>query len=223
VRILIIEDDKSTSDFLKEALTQERYAVDTAFTGEEGESLAETVSYDAILLDIILPGKDGIQVCADLRRKKVDTPILILTCKSEDSDITRGLDSGADDYLTKPFTIDVLLSRLRALIRRGQNSINPDIKVGNLILDTVNQQFWQGTREITLTSKEYAILEYLAGHPDSLITRSTLEQHIWNLNTDSGSNVIDAHIKNLRAKLGEENRGLIQTIRGRGYQLRKTL
>jgi DNA-binding response OmpR family regulator len=221
VRILVIEDDKAVSDFISEALTQEGYAVDTAFTGEQGEYLAGTVPYDAILLDILLPGKDGFEVCTALRRKKIDTPVLMLTCKTEDSEVTRGLDSGADDYLTKPFNIAVLLSRLRALTRRGRGLVNPEIEIGNLRLDTIHKQLWRGAREINLTAKEYAILEYLAGHPNSLITRSTLEQHVRNSNMDSNSNTVDVHIKNLRAKLGEENRGLIRTIQGRGYQLIK--
>ena len=221
MRILIIEDDKPLSDMLKKALSQENYSVDVALTGEDGEYLAETIPYDVILMAILLPGKDGIAVCKSLRHKNIDTPILMLTSKTQDSDVIRGMDSGADDYLIKPFHIGVLNSRVRALLRRGHKSENPKIKVGNLILDTVGRQVWQGKKEIKLTAKEYAILEYLASYPNSVITRTNLEQHVWNLNMDSISNVIDEHIKNLRAKLGEENRDLIQTVRGRGYQLRK--
>lgn len=219
MRILVIEDDKSLSDLLKEALAQEGYAVDMAGTGEEGEYLAETIPFDVIVLDIILPGKDGIAVCKSLRAKNVNTPILMLTCKTEESDVIRGLDSGADDYLGKPFHVAILYARLRALVRRRQNTSNPKVEIGNLVIDTVRRQVWQGTQEINLTVKEYDILEFLACNPNTVITRTDLEQHIWNMNMDTSTNLIDVHIKNLRAKLGRENQDLIQTIRGRGYRI----
>lgn len=218
-RILIVEDDIGISNMLTKALSYEGYTTDAVCTGEEGERLAAEVPYDLILLDIILPGKDGFEVCKALRNQKVKTLILMLTAKKEESDIIRGLDSGADDHLSKPFHISVLASRIRPLIRRGQNLPNPKIGLNNLIIDTITHQVWLGTEIIILTPTEYAILECLAAHPDCPVTRSAIEKSLWNLDKDNCSNVIDAHIKNLRAKLGEENRDLIQTLRGQGYQL----
>jgi len=166
-----------------------------------------------------LSGIDGINVCRHLRNKKIDTPILILSCKQDTDDIINGLDSGADDYLTKPFQIGILSSRLRSIIRRARKSASPIIEVRNIIMDTLRKQIWKDNIEIPLTLTEYEILEYLFSNPDKIISRNDFEQHIWNLNNDHSSNIIDVYIKNLRLKLGDNKCELIVTRRGRGYQI----
>jgi DNA-binding response OmpR family regulator len=219
---LIVEDDLDLANMLKAALSQEGYAADVTDCGEEGESLATAILYDLILLDILLPGKDGLAVCKSLRTQKINTPILLLTAKNENADVILGLNSGADDYLTKPFNLGVLFARIRALIRRGRTISSQELKINNLTIDTLNRQVHRCEAEISLTSKEYAILEYLIQHPNFLVARSTLEQHIWNMQMDNSSNALDVHIKNLRNKLGEENHDLILTIRGQGYRFNYT-
>lgn len=219
MRILVVDDDRGLTDFLKEALSGEGYAVDAAYTGEEGKSLAESIHYDLIIPDILLPGKNGVEVCQSLRQKKIRTPVIMLSGERVgDQDIIQGLDCGADEYLLKPVTSGVLSARIRALLRKEYDTKNIQLKIGNLILDTVYKQVWQGQKEIILTKKEYAILEYLAYHTNMVITRTELEQHAWNFKVNIGSNVVYEHIKNLRKKLGS---GVpIETIRGVGYRLK---
>jgi two-component system, OmpR family, response regulator len=224
MRILIIEDDHIISSVIRDALTIEGYAVDIADTGAEGEELAESIHYDLIILDILLegnnktPDKDGFQICYSLRQKKISTPVMLLTrVFIKESDQVKGLDCGADDYLTKPFHIPVLQARVRALLRREPEITGPLIYAGKLELDTVSRQVRLDQEEIILTQKEYTILEYLVRHSGQVVRRSTLEQQAWNIEMDSTSNVLDAHVKNLRKKLGDKV--IIKAARGLGYRL----
>jgi len=221
MRVLIVDDDRQVCSFIKRLLSQEGYAVDTAYDGEEGEYLAINFPYDLIILDVLLPKKDGIEICRSLRLKKLDTPILMLTTKDGVENGVRGLDTGADDYLPKPFAFRELLAKARALLRRAAPSRSPHLQVGKLVMDTVTREVQQGQRRIQLIGKEYAILEYLMRNPNRIITKTMLEEHVWGLEFDSISNVIDVYIRRLRRKINERERpSLIETVRGSGYRLR---
>jgi DNA-binding response OmpR family regulator len=222
MRILVIEDERRLCSIIKRGLIEEGYAVDTSYDGEEGEYLAETTPYDLIILDIMLPKKDGIEVCQNLRLKRVNTPILMLTAKDTVEDRVRGLDAGSDDYLIKPFAFNELLARIRALLRREGSSKSSELHIGNLIMDTLSREVWRGQRKIELTSKEYIILEYFMRHPNMVITRTMLEEHAWDYEFDSISNLIDVYIRRLRRKIDENGQtSLIQTVRGAGYRLKE--
>jgi DNA-binding response OmpR family regulator len=222
MRILVIEDERRLCSIIKRGLIEEGYAVDTSYDGEEGEYLAETTPYDLIILDIMLPKKDGIEVCQNLRLKRVNTPILMLTAKGTVEDRVRGLDAGSDDYLIKPFAFNELLARIRALLRREGSSKSSELHIGNLIMDTLSREVWRGQRKIELTSKEYIILEYFMRHPNMVITRTMLEEHAWDYEFDSISNLIDVYIRRLRRKIDENGQtSLIQTVRGAGYRLKE--
>jgi heavy metal response regulator len=221
MRILVVEDERQLADIIKRGLEEQGYAIDIAYDGEEGEYFTGNFSYDLIILDIILPKKDGIAVCQALRQKKVKTPIIMLTCKGSVEDKVKGLDSGADDYLVKPFAFEELAARVRTLLRRESNLISPKLVVGDLVMDAPTRQVWRGERRIELTNKEYAILEYLMRHPNMVITRTMIEQHVWDLEFDSISNLIDVYIRRLRSKIDEgEKDSLIQTVRGAGYRIK---
>ncbi len=221
MRILVVEDEKKLSDMIKRGLSEKAYAIDTASNGEEGQNLAESIPYDLIILDIILPKKDGIQVCLSLREKKIKTPILMLTCKDSVGDKVLGLDSGADDYLTKPFAFDELTARVRALLRRENSLVFSKLQVGDLVMDTAAKQVSRGDKTIELTAKEYEMLEYLMRHPNIIVTRTMFEEHIWNLELEGASNMVDVYIRRLRSKIDEGNEdSLIQTVRGVGYRLK---
>ena len=221
MRILVVDDDRRLSAVIKRGLLEEAYAVDLAYDGEEGEYMAEVNPYDLIILDIMLPGKDGIEVCRELRSKKVNTPVLMLTAKDTVEDRVKGLDVGADDYLVKPFAFNELLARVRAILRREGMSKSPELRVADLTLDTLTRQVWRGERPIELTTKEYVILEYFMRHPNVVITRTMIEEHAWDYDFDSLSNLVDVYIRRLRRKIdGEGEASLIQTIRGAGYRLK---
>lgn len=223
MRILIVEDDRRLSGIIKRGLLEEGYAVDTAYDGEEGEYLAEDTAYDLIILDIMLPKKDGIEICEKLRLKKINTSILMLTARDTVEDRVKGLDAGADDYLVKPFAFSELVARVRALLRRDGLSKSPRLQVGDLTMDTLTREVWRGERRIELTNKEYVILEYFMRHPNMVITRTMLVDHAWDYEFDAMSNLIDVYIRRLRQKIDEGNQGsLIQTVRGAGYRLRAT-
>jgi heavy metal response regulator len=222
MRILVVEDERRLSNIIKRGLLEEGYAVDAAYDGEDGEYLAETTPYDLVILDIMLPVKDGIEICQELRQKKVNIPILMLTARDTVEDRVRGLDAGADDYLVKPFAFNELLARIRALLRREGLSKTPRLKVGGLTMDTLTREVWNEERKIELTSKEYVILEYLMRHPNMVITRTMLEEHAWDYDFDSISNLIDVYIRKLRRKIDEDGKtSLIQTVRGAGYRLKE--
>ena len=221
MRILVVDDDRRLCAVIKRGLLEEAYAVDLACDGEEGEYLAEVNPYDLIILDIMLPNKDGIQVCHDLRAKKVNSPILMLTAKDTVEDRVKGLDTGADDYLVKPFAFSELLARVRALLRREGMLKSPELRVADLTLNTLTRQVWRGQRPIELTTKEYVILEYLMRHPNVVVTRTMIEEHAWDYDFDSLSNLVDVYIRRLRRKIDDEkDDGLIQTVRGAGYRLK---
>ena len=220
MRILVVEDELNISNMIRRGLTEEGYAVDVAYDGEEGEYRAETVPYDLIILDVILPKKDGFEICLALRLKQVKTRVLILTCRDSVSDRVKGLDSGADDYLVKPFNFNELSARIRALLRREITNASPIINVGELSLNTITRSVKRGEHDIELTSKEFAILEYFMRNPGAIITRQMLEEHAWNLSLDSDSNLIEAYIWRLRNKLSQGEGSTIETIRGAGYRLR---
>jgi len=221
MRVLVVEDERRLCNIIKRGLLEEGYAVDTAYDGEDGEYYAETTPYDLIILDIMLPKRDGIEMCQQLRMKKVNTPILMLTAKDTIDDRVKGLDAGADDYLVKPFAFSELLARIRALLRREGFSKSPGLQIGDLTMDTLTREIWRGQRKVELTTKEYVILEYFMRHPNMVITRTMLEEHAWDYEFDSISNLIDVYIRRLRCKIDERGQpSLIQTVRGAGYRLR---
>jgi DNA-binding response OmpR family regulator len=221
MRILVVDDDRRLCNVVKRGLIEETYAVDVAFDGEEGGYLAEVNPYDLIILDIMMPKKDGIEVCHDLRTKNINTPIMMLTAKDAVEDRVRGLDTGADDYLVKPFSFSELLARVRALLRREGSSKSPELQIGDLILNIRTRELRKGEKTIELTTKEYSILEYLMHHPTVVITRTMIEEHAWNYDFDSLSNLVDVYIRRLRRKIDDNaEESVIQTIRGAGYRLR---
>ncbi len=221
MRILIIDDDQKFCDVLKRGLEENSYAVDCVYNGEDGEYYAESNSYDLIILDIMMPQKDGIQVCQDLRSKKINSPILMLTAKDTVADRVQGLDIGADDYLIKPFAFTELLARLRALLRREGISKSTEINIGDLVLNTKTREVWWKQKLIDLTTKEYAILEYLMRNPNAVVTRTMIETHAWDYDFDSISNLVDVYIRRIRQKIDPElGKQIIQTIRGAGYRIK---
>jgi DNA-binding response OmpR family regulator len=221
MRILVVEDDKQLAPILKRGLLEEGYSVDNAYDGEEGQYMAENVIYDLVILDIMLPKKDGIAVCQELRKKRVNTPVLMLTARDSVEDRVKGLDSGADDYLIKPFAFSEFMARTRALLRRETLPKTAKLEVGDLVLDTLSREVWRGPRKIDLTTKEYSILEYFMRHPNMVITRTMLEENVYSYDFDGASNIIDVYIKRIRRKIDEgENESLIQTLRGAGYKLK---
>ena len=220
MRVLLVEDDRKAARVLRQGLQEEGFTVDVAHAGDEGEYQAETTQYDVIVLDWLLPGKPGIDVCRDLRARGVTTPILILTAKDAVADRVSGLNTGADDYLTKPFAFAELLARVRALLRRGEAVQAPVLKVGDLVLDPVSHRVTRGDRRVVLTPKEYAVLEYLMRHAGRVVTRTELGEHIWQEEHDTLTNLVDVHVSHLRRKVdGEASTPLVHTVRGRGYRL----
>ncbi len=222
MRILLVEDNRRLSDSLKRSLMDDNYAVDTAYDGQEGEELAELTPYDVIILDVMLPRKDGIEVCRSLRNRRIKTPILMLTARDALEDRVLGLDSGADDYLVKPFEMRELRARLRALLRRDADDKGGQITIADLELDPATHFVQRGGQPIELTAREYALLEYLMRNPNRLITRQMAENHLWSYNDMVMSNVVDVYIRRLRSKIDDPfELKLIETIRGSGYRLRR--
>lgn len=220
MRILVVEDNHRLSDSLKMNLVHEGYSVDVAYDGQEGQDLAELTPYDLIILDILLPKKDGLEVCRELRRRRIHTPILLLTARDSIDDRVQGLDCGADDYLVKPFAMRELLARLRALQRRPLPYTSGQLETGDLLLDPVTHRVEREGRPIDLTPREFALLEYLMHHPNQVITREMIEQHIWNDELEYESNVIDVYVRRLRRKIDDPfATRLLTTIRGVGYRL----
>lgn len=220
MRILVIEDNHRLNSSLTASLVHEGYSVDSAYDGQEGQDLAELTAYDLILLDIMLPEKDGLEVCRDLRRRRVHTPILLLTARDSVDDRVQGLDYGADDYLVKPFAMRELLARLRALLRRQQPYKQGQLTIGDLALDPITHTVERDGRSLELTPKEFALLEFLMYHPNQVVTRDMIEQHIWNYDFECESNVIDVYIRRLRRKIDDPFAvKLLTTVRGVGYRL----
>jgi len=222
VRILILEDEKRLSSFLRRALREDGYAVDVCHDGVEGSHLALSENYDAILLDLQLPGQDGMSILREIRRRKKKTPVLILTARDTVKDRVLGLDEGADDYLVKPFALDELRARVRAIFRRGTGSPSTVLEFSDLSMNIVDRTVRRGGRLIALTQKEFSLLEYLLRNPEAVLSRTSIGEHVWNYDFDWGSNVVDVFINQLRNKTEEKGeRRLIQTVRGVGYVLRE--
>ncbi len=220
MRVLVVEDNHRLSHSLKMNLVHEGYSVDTAYDGQEGQDLAELTPYDVIILDILLPVKDGLEVCRDLRRRRLKTPILLLTARDSVDDRVQGLDCGADDYLVKPFAMRELLARLRALLRRQQPVQMGRLEMGTLVVDPATHSVERAGQPIDLTPKEFALLEYLLYHQNQVVTREMIEQHIWNYDFECESNVIDVYVRRLRRKIDDPFPvKLLTTVRGVGYRL----
>lgn len=221
MRILVVEDERKVAKFLQQGLEEEHYTVDVANDGEQGSFLATAEKFDLIVLDILLPKKDGITMLKELRANRVSTPVLMLTAKSSVDNRIEGLDSGADDYLTKPFAFAELLARVRALLRRGGSEKSTVLQIADLQLDTVAHKANRAGKVIELTGKEYGLLEYLMRNANRVLTRTLISEHIWNYNFDTGTNVVDVYINHLRTKIDDGfERKLLHTIRGVGYVLK---
>jgi len=222
MRILVIEDEKKLASTLKKSLESETYAVDICLDGESGYETAAVGDYDLIILDVGLPIISGIEVSQKLRAEKITTPILMLTARDSTSDKIKGLDSGADDYLIKPFIFDELLARIRALLRRGPTNPQVNFKVDNLILDPASKQVKRGKTLINLSAKEYGLLEYLLRHENQIISKTQIIDHVWDSELDPFSKVVDVYIGYLRAKIDKafpDQKPLIKTIKGMGYKI----
>ena len=221
MRILVVEDEKKVASFIKKGLEEEFYSVDTAYDGKEGLRLAKSIEYDLILLDIMLPFKDGITLLKELREEKITAPILMLTAKDGIDSKVAGLDSGADDYLTKPFAFEELLARVRALLRRQSSVKSVQLKAGDLILDTQTHKVNRAGNEINLTAKEYEIIEFLLRNKNRVISRTLLSEHVYDYHFDTNTNVIDVFINKLRNKIDKGfDRQLLITVRGVGYTIK---
>ncbi len=221
MRILVVEDDRKVAGFIEMGLREEGYAVDVAKDGEEAATLAHVNDYDAILLDLMLPKKNGLQVASELRREGRRTPILMLTARDATEDVVRGLDAGADDYLTKPFKFDELLARVRALVRRGGAARLERVSYGPLELDRLKHKVFANGRGLELTPREFQLLEHFMLHPEIVVRRTELLEKVWDMHFDPESNVVDVHIGNLRRKLRDAGHDrLIHTVRGVGFQLK---
>jgi two-component system OmpR family response regulator len=221
VRILVVEDEARLATLLRRGLVEEGYAVDIAANGEEALAWVDISTYDAIVLDIMLPGIDGLEVCRRLRRQRKQTPILLLTARDAVADRVAGLDAGGDDYLVKPFAFAELAARLRALARRPPQTLDPILAAGEIRLDPASRRVWRGPDEIDLPNKEFRILEYLMRHPGRVLTRTMIAEHVWDYDFPNITNVIDVHIRQLRQRLRDPYPGgRIETVRGAGYRLR---
>jgi heavy metal response regulator len=222
MRILVVEDEEKVASFIRKGLEQSAHTVDMAGNGEEALVLAEVNAYDAIILDLMLPGKDGLQVVRELRARGSAVPVLALTARGTLEDRVRGLDSGCDDYLAKPFAFDELLARLRALLRRSGTSRSPRLEYAGLSLDPATRAVTRDGRPIELTNKEYALLELLMRRPGQIITRNTILESVWGYDFDSTSNVLEVYMNFLRKKIDHGSpRKLLHTVRGVGYVLRE--
>ena len=221
MRILVVEDDTRVARFIARGLREEQYTVDLVGDGEEALFLAQTNEYDLILLDVVLPKRNGLDVLRTLRAGKLTTPVLMLTAKRRIEEKVTGLDAGADDYLPKPFEFDELLARVRALLRRRGDLVPTALRAGGLELDALHHRVTRDGRELTLTSREYALLEFLLRHKNEVVTRTMLAEHVWGQDFDPLSNVINVYIARLRQKIGDrETTALLHTIPDRGYMVR---
>jgi DNA-binding response OmpR family regulator len=221
MRILVVEDEKKVASFIQRGLEGEGFQVEIAGDGEEGVVMAKGNPYDLILMDVMLPKMDGLAAIRELRAAKVNTPVLCLTAKDTVEDIVAGLDSGSDDYLTKPFAFAELLARVRALMRRGAQERGAEITYADLRLDPVAHKVWRAGKEIELTAKEYALLEYFIRNPEKTLTRNMIAEHVWDYTFDSFTNIIDVYVNYLRKKIDRDfATKLVHTVRGVGYMLK---
>ncbi len=222
MRILVVEDEHKIAAAIKKGLEQEKYAVDLAYTGTDGYDLASSEEYDVILLDLLIPGMDGVTLTKELRENGIHTPILMLTAKGQVQDKVEGLNSGADDYLTKPFSFEELLARIRALSRRPKTALSSTLTVGNLTLNPESFEVKRAGIPIALSGKEFSLLEYLMRHPSHVLTKDQIISHVWDYEADILPNTVEVYIKKLRAKIDqpfEDLEPLIHTVRGFGYRM----
>jgi DNA-binding response OmpR family regulator len=222
VRILVVEDERKVANFIRQGLTEEGHTVEVAPDGATAlDLLVEGPPPDLVVLDLMLPKVDGFAILKAARQRRVTTPVLILTARDSVADKVRGLDLGADDYLTKPFAFDEFLARVRALLRRGTVAGTPRLQLGDLTLDPATREVWRGSRRIMLTTREYALLEYFMRNPGRVLTRPMLAEHVWGLDFDPESNIVDVYVGYLRRKVdGPDDPRLVHTVRGAGYVLR---
>ncbi len=222
MRILFAEDERDLNDIITKKLTSQGYSVDSVYDGEEAIDILSYTDYDAVILDIMMPKADGFAVLRALRSKGKNTPVLFLTARDSVQDRVAGLDSGANDYLVKPFSVEELLARIRAMTRTAFGVSDSLLSVGDLTMDTAAKIVKRGGKEIPLSAKEYALLEYLMHNVGIVLSREKIENHIWNFDYEGGTNVVDVYIRYLRKKIDEEyDKKLIHTVRGRGYVLRE--
>jgi DNA-binding response OmpR family regulator len=222
MRILLVEDEKKLAGFIRRALKEDGHAVDLCHDGDTGLHRADSQSYDAIILDLMLPGRGGLEILGDLRAKGKSTPVLILTARDSLQDRVTGLDRGADDYLTKPFALDELRARVRALLRRGKSGPSTALQFSDLSMDLVDRSVRRGKRPVELTQKEFSLLEYFLRNPRRVLTRTSIAEHVWDYNFDWGSNVVDVFVNGVRRKLEESKEPrLIHTLRGVGYVMKE--
>lgn len=221
MRLLIIDDDQELADSLKLCLGKKGFAIDLANNGDQASFLGRTNNYDLILLDLVLPKKNGLDVCREIKDEKKDTPILVLSARTETPTKIELLNAGADDYLTKPFSFEELLARIRAILRRPQEMIGEIIQVGQLKIDTKKRLVSKNEKNIALTRKEFSLLEYLMRNPGIVLSHRVIMEHVWDINADPFSNTLETHILNLRKKIDVHNRKkMIQTIPGEGYKIK---
>lgn len=222
MKVLVVEDEQKVANFLQKGLREEQFVVDVAYDGLEGESMALENEYDLILLDVMLPGKDGVAILENLRSHKIEVPIIMLTAKDMVVDKLKGFEAGCDDYIPKPFSFEELLARVRAVLRRHSSAGTNVLNFADLTLDLISHKVIRGGKEIELTAKEYSLMEYLMRNPNRVLTRTMITQHVWDYNFDSFTNVIDVYVNYLRNKV---DRGfpqkLIHTVRGVGYILKE--
>lgn len=220
MRVLIVEDEHKIANSIKKGLEHENYAVDVVYNGKDGLDYATTEEYDLIILDLLLPEIDGVDICKNLRKEGIHTPVLILTAKGQIDDKVVGLDSGADDYMVKPFAFSELFARVRALLRRPKNNSGLVLKVDNLTLDPSSFEVKKDKKTIHLSAKEFALLEYLMRHPDQIITKEQIINHVWDYDSDVMPNSVEVYIKHLRDKIDLPFKAqLIKTVRGFGYSI----
>lgn len=221
MRILIVEDQESLAKMIKKGLEAEAFAADYILDGEKAANRIKSCyeDYDLVILDIMLPGKSGLEICREMRDRKINLPVIMLTAQGGTQDITSGLNTGADDYLVKPFSFEVLLARIHAILRRPKGTLSRELKVGALTLDPIKRKVTQNGKEVVLTLKEFSLLEYLMRNPNFVLNREQIISNVWDFSYDSFSNVTDVHITNIRKKIGDKEGKIIETIRGVGYKI----
>lgn len=222
MKILIIEDEKKVASFIKHGLEEEKYIVDIVYDGVQGLERVLNEHFDMILLDLMLPGMDGLSILKEMRNSEVNTPVLVLTAKADTENRVEALDMGADDYLSKPFSFEELAARIRSILRRTAIDKSTKLRCSDLVLDTITHIAYRYDREIDLTTKEYALLEYLMRNKNRILTRSNITQHVWKHSFDPESNIIDVYVKRIRTKIEKKStkRPILQSIRGVGYRMR---
>ena len=221
MRILIAEDERDLNQLLQKKLTFEGYSVDACFDGIEALEYLEVTEYDGVILDIMMPGKDGLQVLQEMRQKGIESPVMFLTARDSVEDRVKGLDTGAMDYMVKPFSFQELMARVRAMTRKHYRTTSNELQVGDLTMDIASQEVRRGDRRIDLSAREYTLLKYLMINKNVVLSRDMIENHVWNYDYEGGTNVVDVYIRYLRRKIDEgEEKKLIQTVRGRGYVIR---